>query len=220
MKIDLHIHSTHSYDGTATPREVARRCKKVGLAGFAITDHNSLKGSAEALSIGREEGLVVVRGLEVSTSEGHVLAYGVRDEIRSARGIDETIEEIHAAGGIAVAAHPKRFPSGMGLKRALEAGFDGIEALNGGSSRRGNLSALRATERLGMPITGGSDAHRLTEVGKAWTVVEGASSEDDIVHAVLKRSTSVGGRSRDVDETIMHCLDTTRGWVKRGFRRL
>ncbi len=220
MKIDLHIHSTHSYDGTATPREIARRCNEAGLAGFAITDHNSLEGTIEALSVGREEGLVVVRGLEVSTSEGHVLAYGVRDDVRPARSIDETIEAIHAAGGIAVAAHPKRFPSGMGLKRALEAGFDGIEAMNGGSSRRGNHAALRAAERQGVPTTGGSDAHRLTDVGKAWTVVEGASSEDDVVQAVLKGSTSVGGRGRDVDETVRYCLDTTRGWVKRGFRRL
>lgn len=220
MKIDLHIHSIHSYDGAASVSEIARRCRAVGLDGFAITDHNSMKGSSESTSIGREEGLVVVRGIEVSTSEGHVLAYGLSDPVRPRQSIEETIEGIHASGGIAVAAHPKRFPSGMGIGRALEAPFDGIEVLNGGSSPGGNKATLRAAERKGASKTGGSDAHRLTDVGKAWTVVESASSEDDVIQAITKGSTSVGGRSRDVRETVMYCVDVTRGWAKRGFRRL
>lgn len=220
MKIDLHVHSTHSYDGTANPKEIVRQCRKAGLDGLAITDHNVMSGTIESLQLGSEEGLIIIRGLEVSAAEGHVLAYGLPSPVRSGLGIEETIEAIHSAGGIAVAAHPKRFPSGMGLARALDAPFDAIEVLNGGSSAQANKAALRAAESGGMSKTGGSDAHRLAEVGKSWTVVEGASSEDDVIQAIVKGSTSTGGRSRDVKETVTYCFETTCGWVKRGFRRL
>jgi predicted metal-dependent phosphoesterase TrpH len=220
MKIDLHVHSNHSYDGTASPKEIVMRCRKVGLDGLAITDHNVMSGTDESLRLGGEEGLVVVRGTELSTAEGHVLAYGLSSPVRSGLGIEETIESIHSAGGIAVAAHPKRFPSGMGLARALGAPFDAIEVLNGGSSPRANSAALRAAEGKGISKTGGSDAHRLVDVGKSWTVVEDVSSEDDVIQAIVKGSTSTGGRGRDVKETVTYCVETACGWVRRGFRRL
>ncbi|UCE90960.1 MAG: CehA/McbA family metallohydrolase [Methanobacteriota archaeon] len=220
MKIDLHTHSTHSNDGTASPAEIVRACRKAGLDGLAITDHNVLTASAEAVELGGQEGLVVVRGVEISAAEGHVLAYGLSSPVRAGMAVEETIDAVHSAGGIAVAAHPKRFPSGMGLATAMRAPFDAVEVMNGGSSPRANASALRAAASAGKSKTGGSDAHRLIDVGKAWTVVEGASSEDDVIQAIVRGSTSVGGRGRDVKETVTYCVETTCGWVRRGFRRL
>ena len=220
MRIDLHVHSAHSYDGTATPAEIVKQCRKSSLDGFALTDHNVMSGSDESVALGREEGLVVVRGVEVSTSEGHVLAYGLASPVMSGMTIEETIDAIHAGGGVAVAAHPRRFPSGMGLARAMAAPFDAIEVMNGGSSPRANDAAKHAAASFRKSQTGGSDAHRLEEVGKAWTVVDGASSEDDVIQAIVKGSTSVGGRGRDVKETVSYCIETTSGWVRRGFRRV
>lgn len=220
MKIDLHVHSTRSYDGTATPGEIVKRCGKAGLDGVAITDHNVMTGTAESVELGIQEGLVIVRGMEVSTSEGHVLAYGLSSPVGRGMSIEETIEAIHRAGGIAVAAHPRRFPSGMGLRRAMSAPFDAIEVLNGGSSPRANDAAQRAAALARKVKAGGSDAHTLDDVGKAWTFVDGASSEDDVIQAIRKGSTSVGGRGRDVKETVTYCMETTTGWIKRGFKRL
>ena len=45
--IDLHVHSTAS-DGTLTPSEVVDHAVKVGLSAFALTDHDTLQGVAEA----------------------------------------------------------------------------------------------------------------------------------------------------------------------------
>src|SRR5512137_1739977 len=118
MKLDLHIHSTYSRDGTALPKEIVSRCKALGLDGLAITDHNAIRGSLEAVELAKMEGLFVVRGVEVSTADGHVLAYGVSELVPKGLSIQDTIDRIHSAGGIAVAAHPVRFPSGIGLERA------------------------------------------------------------------------------------------------------
>jgi len=81
--IDLHIHSTAS-DGVFTPSEVVHLALEQGLAAIALTDHDTLGGTAEAqrAAIGTE--LEVIAGVEVN-SEGdwgdlHFLGYYVDPE--------------------------------------------------------------------------------------------------------------------------------------------
>ncbi|WP_298890326.1 PHP domain-containing protein [uncultured Serinicoccus sp.] len=77
-RIDLHVHSTHS-DGTETPAQVVRRAQEAGLDVVALTDHDAVSGWEEADRAGRERGVVVVPGLEMSCSVGgasvHLLGY-------------------------------------------------------------------------------------------------------------------------------------------------
>lgn len=80
--IDLHIHTTAS-DGTASPAEVVRMAKDLGLSAVAITDHDTVSGYPEAAAAGRELGLEVVPGVELSSRYGktiHILGYFLRTE--------------------------------------------------------------------------------------------------------------------------------------------
>ena len=47
MKLDLHTHSTAS-DGQYTPTELVQRAKEAGLSYYALTDHDTIDGIAEA----------------------------------------------------------------------------------------------------------------------------------------------------------------------------
>lgn len=75
---DLHTHSVRS-DGHDTPREVVQLAHDAGLAGVALTDHDTGDGLAEALAAGDELGIEVIPGTEFSAElDGrslHVLAY-------------------------------------------------------------------------------------------------------------------------------------------------
>jgi 3',5'-nucleoside bisphosphate phosphatase len=62
---DLHCHSTAS-DGVIPPGELVRRARHLGLGALAITDHDTLAGLPEAAVVGREEGVQVVAGIELS----------------------------------------------------------------------------------------------------------------------------------------------------------
>ncbi len=214
MKLDMHVHSKCSRDASGTPAEIASSCKRQGLDGFAITDHNSIEACEEGLSAANELGLLYVRAVEVSTRDGHVLAYGVREIVPRGLTVDETIEKIHELGGVAVAAHPKRFPSGIGLSLARSGRFDGIEIINGGSSARSNKGARRVAESKGCAITAGSDAHELDQLGKAYTVFENVSTEGDGLEAIRRRGSSVGGRSRSIPEGIRYSWEVFIEWVK------
>jgi len=82
MSIDLHTHSTAS-DGTLSPTELIRLAKETGLDAIALTDHDTFKGVPEALAAGRELGMEVIPGCELSleSPEGagwmHVVALWV-----------------------------------------------------------------------------------------------------------------------------------------------
>jgi predicted metal-dependent phosphoesterase TrpH len=68
--IDLHTHSTAS-DGTDTPAELVMAAREAGVDVLGITDHDTVAGWAEAEAAAREHGVVLVRGIEISTSWHH-----------------------------------------------------------------------------------------------------------------------------------------------------
>lgn len=80
MKIDMHTHTTFS-DGRYTPEVLFRHAKSANLDGLAITDHDTLDGLREAKRAADTHGLMLLPGVEISTSsEGtsvHILGYGV-----------------------------------------------------------------------------------------------------------------------------------------------
>jgi predicted metal-dependent phosphoesterase TrpH len=80
--IDLHTHSTAS-DGARLPADVARAAKAVGLAAFALTDHDTVAGLPEARAAAQEIGLRLINGIELSAVEGdaetHMLGLHLTD---------------------------------------------------------------------------------------------------------------------------------------------
>lgn len=64
-KIDLHVHSTAS-DGTLTPTELVAAVQKAGLAAFALTDHDTVDGIAEARAAADAADVELVPGVELS----------------------------------------------------------------------------------------------------------------------------------------------------------
>lgn len=76
-EIDLHTHTTAS-DGTLSPRQLVRLAKENGLKAIAITDHDTTTGFDEAFATGKELGVEVIPGIEISTKYSgpiHILGY-------------------------------------------------------------------------------------------------------------------------------------------------
>ncbi len=110
MKADLHVH-TLSSDGQHSPREVVEMSAREGLGAVAITDHDSLGGVGEALKAGREFGIEVVPGVELTfyygRAEMHMLGYFVdpssdtmtkRFRVRRSERFVEMIEKLRRMG--------------------------------------------------------------------------------------------------------------------------
>ena len=214
MKIDMHIHTKYSPDGTMEIKDLLKIAKKRGLGGVAITDHNEVKGAIEAKKLNI---LPVIVGIEISTREGHVLAYGIDCRIDRDLGIGETIDKIHDCGGIAVAAHPYRFWSGIGEENVRKNNFDGIEVFNGRCKKKSNMMAGKLCDELKLGMSAGSDAHYPDEVGKAGIIVE---SPDTLIEEMLHGDIKIFGSSRNFGETIRYVKKAVGEWIQRGFRRI
>jgi len=80
-RIDLHTHSHYS-DGSLSPRQLVELAKKRKLRAIALTDHDTVAGVAEALAGGKELGVEVVPGVEMSAQYPpgtmHILGYYLR----------------------------------------------------------------------------------------------------------------------------------------------
>lgn len=63
--IDLHAHTTVS-DGGDSPSQLVHKAAAAGLSAIAVTDHDNDSGCDEAVAAGRDLGVEVVRGVEIS----------------------------------------------------------------------------------------------------------------------------------------------------------
>lgn len=220
MKADLHVHSAYSEDGKQTVAEILERCHALGFGALAITDHNAI-GSWEEAARENRYGLILVRAVEVTTSEGHLLAFGVSGPVPSGRGVQETIDLVHRDGGIAVAAHPYRAWSGLGEKNVLKGTFDGVETINGRSPRWSNARASRLAKKLNVGEMGGSDAHHSSSMGRTFTIVpDDCATERDVVNAIRERRTRAEGDGRSLPAFLRFGVKSVLKWTGRGFRRI
>jgi hypothetical protein len=106
---DLHMHTHHS-DGRWSVQELWQAIQARNLDFFMLTDHNTLTGQVEvaALATGR---VLPIPGMEVTMRHGHLLALGTETLIdwwvgRDGRSIQDVLRDVHAAGGVAIIAHP------------------------------------------------------------------------------------------------------------------
>lgn len=187
---DLHIHTIHSYDGTASVPAVLKRARQTGLDVIAITDHDQITGSLKALELASAYGVEVIPGTEVTTSEGDLLALNVTEKIPHAQSLVETILKVGELGGFCIAPHP--MAGGLGMK-SLSA-YSILKALRHPDVARiliaietynattidsmSNHYARILAERLGITQTASSDAHVLEAIALAAVEFEGRSAQD------------------------------------------
>lgn len=78
-RVDLHMH-THYSDGLDTPAQLVEKAAGQGLRSIAVTDHDAVDALPEARQAGRQYGIDVLAGIELTVQYGdyqdiHVLGY-------------------------------------------------------------------------------------------------------------------------------------------------
>lgn len=220
MRFDLHVHSDHSVDSGNKVEDILDACLRRGISGVAIMDHNTMDGYLYAASLGRKD-IIIIPGMEVSSAKGHILAYNIKREVPRDLSVKETIEDIRAQGGVAVAAHPYRMWSGLGEEVTLLNDFGAIEVQNGRSTVKHNDAARKLAGRMSRPFTAGSDSHENETVGM--TYFESRSdclTADDVMREVLSGNGSTGGRNRPMMESVGYGVKCIGQWMGRGLKKM
>jgi len=204
-RADLHMHTSFS-DGWPSPDQVVDHVvENTDLNVIAITDHDTIQGALRAAErASRLSKLQVVVGEEVTSRDGHILGLFLEKRVRPGMSAAATVHSIHDQGGIAVAAHPfwrtQRMVRAGGRVHgvgwlAAELDFDAIEVENATPGFYFfNQLAHRLNMGLGCTELGGSDAHILDAVGRAFTEFPGKTPKE--LRAAIETGTTVARRRR------------------------
>lgn len=172
---------------------------------LAVTDHDVTWGAVELAAMTRTdpalERLKVIVGEEITTSRGEIIGLFLQERIDPGIEPLEAVQRIHDQDGLVLLPHGFD-PFKAGRLRAeardeLMASIDIVEAFNRRISLpRFNRRAQEWAAANGKPVSAGTDAHTLKEVGQAWTDVPDASidSPEDL-QAALKEG-EIEGRWR------------------------
>ena len=202
-RADLHMHTTFS-DGWPEPDELVDHARSTGLQVISVTDHDTIEGGLRAAEYAAKRGgLEVVVGEEVSSRDGHIVGLFLKRRVRPGMSAAATVHAIHDQGGLAVAVHPfwrTQRRSGGGVVHgvgwlAAELDFDAVEVENATPGFYFfNQLARRLNAGLGSAELGGSDAHILDAVGRAYTEFSGRRAKD--LRTAIESGRTIAGRRR------------------------
>ena len=204
-KADIHIHTTFS-DGLNEPEDIVNYVvANTDLRVIAITDHNTMDGARAAYNYWRKHhaafnSLEVIKGVEVSSSNGHILGLFVEEDIPRNMSPADTVAAIQEQGGLAIAAHPFThllpFTNIQGLGRLIaHLSLDGVEVRNSMPTEiyANWITAVYNQRRSQHAALGSSDAHYLTMIGKAYTLFPGQTAWD-FRQAIENKRVKAGGQ--------------------------
>jgi hypothetical protein len=192
---DLHVHAFPG-DGVLPAWELRREATRRGIDVIAITNHN--QSIAASLPAGGRPGdlPLVIPGQEITTPAFHLVAAGVRRVVDWRLPLRQAIDEIHAQGGVAIAAHPVRDSWRVSDADGLRA-LDGAEAVHalGESHSRGRFQLrefFRTTRQLKPTLAaiGSSDFHGVAPLGRCLTyILVDEVSEAGVLDAIRRGRT-------------------------------
>ena len=203
VKAELHCHVKSNklgyfpilYDAVQTVEEIVDECVKKGIKILSITDHDNFENNLRAREYIKHKDyeILYVNGEEVSSKDGHVLAYGIKEKVEAGQTTKETIERIYNQGGIAVASHP--FNYFFSLKDKIEENyFEVVEIFNASSSAMANQKAKEYVEKNKLSGIAGSDAHSKEGLGRGITVFkEGVKNVGDVLEAIKNKDFRIEG---------------------------
>jgi predicted metal-dependent phosphoesterase TrpH len=219
--VDLHFHSHYS-DGHHSIEAIAQKARELGI-GVAVTDHNEIRGAVE---IGQYSDILSIPGIEMTSFEGtHILIYFYQldqleafyhDHVIPHMGNDimsstvlqmeEIIKRARKFKTIIIFPHPY-----CGVYTGIQNSYfsderrehifsmvDGVEVINSENMKISNLRSALLGFNLNKGITGGSDGHRVVQMGRAVTYARCRRNSKAFLDAIKKKKTRVMGKEIDL----------------------
>ena len=174
----MHIHTNPtSSDSMLDPHELMGIAQNIGLRGVNLAEHDKVLEPHQRKAFRDEHPEVFVNfGMEVSTDMGHMLAIGLPSYLQGIRRAEKLREELDKLGGFLIVAHPFRrlfdpvtsMRTGEKFELTPEQAAEqmpvfklvhAIEIGNGANTPQENYFAAEVAKILGLPTTGGYDAH-------------------------------------------------------------
>jgi predicted metal-dependent phosphoesterase TrpH len=216
IKVDMHTHSEYSPDSRTPIASQAAAIKAAGLDVVCATDHNTIEGALRLRELA--DGFRVIVGEEVSSRDGEIIGLFLEKPVGRGLSAEETIARIRDQGGLVSVPHPfsrnRRFHLRRSVLERVWKDIDCIEIFNAREAfTQDNVRAAAFAREKGLPGAVGSDAHRASEIGRAWVEVEEFAGREDFIAAL--REGSVIGKLTGNYIHVLTRFDVIRNWWTR-----
>ena len=213
----MHTHSEYSPDSRTPIAVQAAALVAAGIDVVCATDHNTIEGALRLREQASDK-LRVIVGEEVSSRDGEIIGLFLEKPIPRDLPAEETIARIHDQGGIVSVPHPfsrnRLYHLKAGALERVHKQIDCIEVFNAREALMSdNRRADAYAKERGIPGAVGSDAHRASEIGRAWIEVDEFAGRDDFITAL--RSGEVHGRLTGQAIHLATRYDVFRKWLTR-----
>jgi predicted metal-dependent phosphoesterase TrpH len=187
--VDMHLHTRFSFDASINPKYVADSLNAHPvIKGVAITDHNTLEGYSHVRRFAAAyPDLVIIPGVEVGTVLGDVIVLGVTEKPAYWCSLESVVDFAKARSAVLIVPHPFR---GGGIRDAaakIPTGMGAVEVMNPDSTEEENRMAKALADATNLPGVGGSDAHHVYQMWKAYTEVDADPNVDSILQAIKSK---------------------------------
>jgi predicted metal-dependent phosphoesterase TrpH len=217
----MHTHTEHSPDSRSPLPAFIRRAAESGLGAVCVTDHNTVDGALRLRD--SDTPLRVIVGEEIYSADGEIIGLFLERAVPPHRSAEETMDLIHQQGGLVYIPHPFSRNRTRHLRRErlerLRPQIDAIEVFNAREAfASSNAKALAFAIAQGIPGGVGSDAHRLSELGRAYIQVRPFTDARDLLEAL--REGQVTGALSGIGMHLRTFVDIGRKAAVRWARRL
>jgi predicted metal-dependent phosphoesterase TrpH len=216
LKLDMHTHSEYSPDSRTPLAAQAKALVAAGIDVVCATDHNTIEGALRLRELATS--LRVIVGEEVTTRDGEIIGLFLEKPIPRGLSGEETIARIHEQGGVVSVPHPFSRNRLYHIKReALESLWSQIDCIEIFNAREAfaadNKRAEAYAKERKIPGAVGSDAHRVSEIGRAWLEIDEFTDQRSFIESV--RNGAVHGRLTGSAIHLATRYDVFRKWLGR-----
>ncbi|MBD3189865.1 MAG: hypothetical protein GF308_04440 [Candidatus Heimdallarchaeota archaeon] len=186
LALDMHVHVDEHVNYQLIPTILRAR----GLDGAGLLTHNDLPFAMKVAKMLQaiDKQKIYLPGVELDTSQGHLVVFGIDKAIPPELSPEETIELAKDLGGISIIPHPFMSHNSLGWK-VQELKANAIEFLNGFAKvflNIPNIMTKIAFRNNGFSEVGGSDAHYAFAIGSCYSLIEtyGSTKRAAVLEAI------------------------------------
>ena len=200
LKAELHIHTNADPEDnsfvTYSVYELIDRAEKLNFNVLAITCHNYVYSSQEAEGYAKKKGILLISGAELTIEGKHVLVYNITNQLANQI---KTLEDLKKFKDnhpeiFVIAPHPFHYKNiclmdrvikHLSLFDAWEYSFFYLKILNP------NKKTLKLAKKYKKPVVGGSDVHKLKDLGRTYTLIDSSLEINEVFKAIKSGKTKV-----------------------------
>jgi predicted metal-dependent phosphoesterase TrpH len=190
-KFDMHVHTWHSGDSATDPKKIVDLFFNRNIL-CLVADHNTTAGASAVYADIRKTDpeIPLIISEEIMTAQGEIIGLFLTEEVHPYLSAAETVDRIHDQGGLVLVPHPFcSYRTSSAIRTgALDEIIGHVDIIEGYNARtvkdEDNFRAREYAMQHHTPVSVGSDAHTIQELGRCFLELEPFTGPEELIRSL------------------------------------